>query len=499
MRRVALPAVLLFVVVASAVLPARAQSPENAPTVFVKSRLGFTQYTGENSPAVLQTQCGTACAPGAYGVAMEVGLQWTPTTGASLAYQTAAYPSVAAFDAVPAYYARNYRVRETLQFLTHYRFADLIPRLTPYLQAGVHVTAGRTPLPQAMRHANGPMRVVERWAFGPSFGAGVDVAVNRHFAVFAEVATNVAFPDDALDGQGGFFGADRLSWAGLGLRINSAPLPERFLPASDGSPSVPVAKAPLTLTVDEVGHFEVDVDADASAADEYQWTFSDGSLLEGASVTKQFDARGTYQAAVHGPRGGAPLHTFQVRVRSAPAPLHIDAIRTTPDTLLAGRTIAFEPVLRSGVPVEYRWTFGDGTTAFTRAPVYTYQSPGHYNVTLQVISTAGQATHRRTVVVGGTAEHEHMAPYFVQVGAFSDAERAERYARRHARRLPKPPDIQHDQRTGLYRVGVAFANENKATHTLQRMRQSATFADAFMHHRTPQPAAPPVAERRQQP
>jgi chitodextrinase len=496
MRRVALSVVLPFIVVAFAALPTRAQSPENAPTVFAKSRLGLTQYTGENSPAVLQTQCGAACAPGAFGAAMEVGIQWSPALGASVGYQTANYPSVAAFDAVPAYYARNYRVRETLQLLTHYRFSDLMPRLTPYLQSGVHVTTGRTPLPQAMRDANGQMRVVERWAFGPSFGAGVDVAVNRHLAVFAEVATNVAFPDDALDGQGGFFGADRLSWAGLGLRVNSASLPQRFLSADDEDPVVPVAKAPLTLTVDEVGHFEVDVDDDDPAASEFWWSFSDGSLLEGASVTKQFDARGTYQAAVHGPHGGSPVHTFQVRVRSAPNPLHIDAIRTTSDTLQAGHSIAFEPVLRSGVPVEYRWTFGDGTTAFTRAPIYTYQSPGRYEVTLRVIGSAGQATHRRTVVVGGTAEYEQMTPYFVQIGAFSDAERAERYARRHANQLPKPPDIRHDGHTGLHRVGVAFSSENRATRTLQRLRRSTAFTGAFLHHRTSRPSTPSVAERR---
>ncbi len=496
MRRFCLSAFMLLVAGVVAVQLASAQLRVDAPTVFVKSRLGLTQYTGENSPAVLQTQCGAACAPGAYGAAVAVGLQWSPTLGASVAYQTASYPSVAAFDTVPAYYARHYRVRETAQILAHYRFANLMPRLTPYLQSGVHVTTGRTPLPQAMRGASGQMRVAERWAFGPSFGAGVDVAVNRHLAVFAEVATNVAFPDDALDGQGGFLGADRLSWAGVGLRVNSASLPQRLRPAQDDGPSAPVAKAPMTLTIDEVGHFEMELDTDDPAASEFWWTFSDGTLREGASVTKRFDTRGTYRVAVHGPDSGGPLHTFRVRVRSAPAPLRIDAIQATPDTLQSGHTVVFEPVLRSGMPVEYRWTFGDGTTAFTRAPIYTYQSPGRYEVTLQVISTAGEATHRRTVVVDGSAEYERMTPFLVQIGAFSSAERARRYARRHARQLPHPPDVQYDARTSLHRVGIAYASKEDAARALQQLRQSTAFADAFIHHRTAQPSAPSVAGRR---
>lgn len=496
MRRFYLLVFMLLVAGGLALHPAAAQPLVDAPTVFVKSRVGLTQYTGENSPAVLQTQCATACRPGAYGAAMEVGLQWSPTLGASVAYQTASYPSVAAFDAMPAYYARNYRVRETIQLLTHYRFVDLMPRVTPYLQSGLHVTTGRTPLPDAMRDANGQMRVVERWAFGPSFGAGVDVAVNRHFAVFAEVATNVAVPDDALDGQGGFLGSDRLSWAGVGIRVNNTSLPRQLLAAEDESTSAPVATAPMTLTIDEMGHFEVQVEADDPAPSQFWWTFSDGTLLEGAAVTKQFDERGTYQAAVHGPGRGGPLHTFRVRVRSAPAPLQIDAIQVTRDTLQARRTMAFEPVLQSGMPVEYRWDFGDGTTAFTRAPTYTYQSPGRYDVTLQVISTSGQATHQRTVVVGGSAEYERMAPFLVQIGAFSSADRAERYARRHTRQLPKPPDIHHDTRSGLYRVGVAYASKEDAARTLQQLRQSTSFTDAFVHHRTNLSETPSVAERR---
>lgn len=475
--------------------PVRAQESVDAPALFVKSRLGFTQYTGENSPAVLGAQCtGVACSTSAYGLAVELGLQWSSTVGMSVAYQSASYPSVAAFDGVPAYYARNYRVRETIQLLAHYRFAHLMPRLTPYLQAGAHVTTGRTPLPEALPLANGQMRVVERWAFGPSFGAGVDIAVSRRLAVFAEVATNVTFPDDALDGQGGFLGADRLSWVGIGLRLSTTALPQRLLASTESAAPPPAATAPMTLTVGEIGRFAVDED---DAASRFRWTFSDGSAREGATVTKQFATPGTYQAAVHTADDDEPLHTFQVRVRSAAPPPHIGAIQTTPDAPQPGQAITFEPDLRSGTPVEYRWNFGDGTIAFTRAPTYTYPMPDTYEVTLRVISPAGRATHTRSIVVGHRTERDAAAPYVVQLGAFSSAERAERFARRHAADLPKPPRIQHDAQTKYHRVSITYADEAAATTALQQLRQSAVFADAFLYRRSSASgaSAPSVAGR----
>lgn len=488
----------LSVLVATSVLgwmqPASAQS--SAQTVFVKSRLGLTQYTGENSPAPLTTGC-HACTHSAYGVAGEVGLQWSRHIGVSVAYQTASYPFVAASDAMPSFYTRNYRVRETVQLLTQYRFPDLTPRLTPYLQMGLHVTAGRTPLPEAVPHANGQLRVAERWAFGPSFSAGLDVNVNRYVAVFAEVATNVAFPGDALDGQGRFLGVDRLSWAGVGLRINSMSLPTRFFNTEEPSRSaVPSARAPTSLTVDEVGRFDVETADSDPDAERFRWTFGDGTTREGRTVTKQFSAPGTYRIAVHRADATEPLHTFQVRVRPDAVPLQIDAINTTPDTLRPGESIVFEPVLQRGMPVEYRWHFGDGTVAFTREPVYAYSAPGVYDVTLEVMNAAGSVTTTRTLTVKAPSDSRvAAAPYRIQLGAFSSVERAERFVHRHTESLPKTPTIHRDEASGHYRVVLPYAEEADAARTLRRLRNTMDFADAFMRHEAgPDAAAPSVAD-----
>lgn len=479
-----------------------AQSSPIAPNAYVKPRLGLTQYTGENSPLLLAGPCANAtldCSRSSYGVGLEVGLHVSPAIGASVAYQTANYSSIAALDDAPGY-TRNHRIRHTAQVLTQYRFHTLSPRLTPYVQAGMHVTTGHTPIRDAAAETPNAIRVVERWAFGPSFTAGLDVPLSRHLAVFAEVATNVAFPDDALDGQGGFIGMDRLSWAGVGLKIRNLPLPTRLSPSATPAsppPAVPpAASAPATLAVNEVGRFEIASEADASAASEkstprFRWIFSDGTVREGHTVTKQFATPGSYRAHVRRVDGdaaaGDPLHTFRIRVHRASAPVQIESISISPDTLRPGQPIAFEPILQSGTPAEYRWDFGDGTVAFTRVPVHTYAKPGRYTVTLAVINPAGRASHDFTLEVNAplSAPDARAFPYFVQLGAFSDADRAERFARRHLSRLPQSPFVQRDARTGYHRVGLPYQDVERAREALRALRQRPPFTDAFLQRARP--------------
>ncbi len=466
---------------------AQAQMPSPSLEAFVKPRLGLTQYTGENSPSLLVGPCGSStlgCPRSSYGIGMEVGLQVSPQIGASIAYQTASYASIANLDAAPSY-VRNYRTRKTVQLLTHYRFPDLSAYVTPYVQAGMHVTSGHTPLRTEWSAPQGSVQIVERWAFGPSFTAGLDVSLSRHLAVFAEVATSVALPDDALDGHGGFIGMDRLSWAGLGLKIQNLPLPARFaLPqASQQTPSTPssTATAPSTLAVNEMGRFQIIPDASTGESPRrFRWMFSDGTVREGRTVTKQFAAPGRYHADVHAADDETPLHTFRVRVHPAPAPLRIERVRVLPDTLQPGDSIVFEPVLQSGTPVEYRWDFGDGTTAFTRAPIYAFSEPGTYEVTLEVVSTAGRASRTRAIVVGAGTASEPVGPYRVQLGAFSNAVRAHRFARRHTPQLPKAPLVRHDAQTGYHRVELPYGDAADARAALRLLRRTAPFTDAFL-------------------
>lgn len=478
MLRSLLPFILIF---AFGALPAAAQVPS---TLFVKSRLSLTQYTGDNSGPVLSTACmdgALGCDEAAYGAGLEVGLQFTPTIGASVTYQAASYPHIAAHPATSPLYAQNYRVRRTVQVLTQYRFPDLFTRLTPYLQTGLHVTTGRTPLPGMLPHASGRLRTAERWAFGPSFSAGVDLDVNRHLALFAEATTSFAFPDDALDGTGGFFGTDRLSWAGFGLKVHHLQPPTRWFGAASSRADIVAASAPSTLIVDEVGLFAVESDAAPDAPPHaFQWTFDDDTVHDGRVVTKRFSRPGTYRVTLHRADGGRrePVHTFQVQVRTAPT--RITAVTAAPDSLRPNAPVTFRAETSGPPPRAYRWNLGDGTVAFTAAPTHTYAAPGTYTVELEVHSATDTTTHTRTITVPGPTTR---AAHVVQLGAFSDRARAERFVRRHTDRLATTPAIDYDAASGYYRVQLGFAAEAEARRAVRRLRRTSAFAGAFL--RTP--------------
>lgn len=482
-------AAVLFAIVLLSVPPlAQAQAPLGIQSLFLESRLGVAHYAGENGASPLFAECPAGvdgCRAAAYGAALEAGVRWSPSFSTSLSYQAANYPSIGASDVVPPSYASAYRTRTTVQLLGQYHFADLAPWTTPYLQAGLHVTTGRTPLPDDRLQSTGQLLVGQRWTVGPSVGAGLSFPVSRHVAVFTEATVSLATPDRALDGSGGFWGVDRLGWAGVGLRINSSALPH---PDATGSPDARTvdAVAPRVLTVDEMGRFQVRTAEGLPEDQRWQWVFSDGTVREGRVVTKRFSTAGTYRATLRHRDDGAPLQTFRVRVQPAPPPLRIAAIRVQPESPRAGQPVAFEPVLQSGTPVDYEWGLGNGTKAFTRAPVYTYPTPGTYDITLQVSGPAGQATYARQITVAAAPEpvqpRIERAPVVarVQLGAFSTAARAKQFASRHADRLPKPPDVQEDPRTGLYRVTLPYSDVGTAREALDRLRQTAPFSDAFL-------------------
>jgi hypothetical protein len=480
---------VLFAVVFLNVPPlAQAQAPLGMQSLFLESRLGVAHYAGENGASPLFAECPAGvdgCRAAAYGAALEAGVRWSPSFSTSLSYQAANYPSIGASDVVPPLYASAYRTRTTVQVLGQYHFAEWAPWTTPYLQAGLHVTTGRTPLPDDRLQTTGQLLVGQRWTVGPSVGAGLSFPVSRHVAVFAEATISLATPDKALDGSGGFWGVDRLGWAGVGLRINSSALPQADVATGSTVPMAVDAVAPRELTVDEMGRFQVRTAEGLPEDHQLQWVFSDGTVREGRVVTKQFSTAGTYRATLRHPDDGAPLQTFRVRVQPAPPPLRIAAIRVQPESPRAGQPVAFKPVFQSGTPVDYEWGLGNGTKAFTRTPVHTYPAPGSYDVTLQVSGPAGQATYARqvTVVVPEPVQPRiERAPVVirVQLGAFSTAARAEQFADRHADRLPKAPDVQEDPPTGLYRVTLPYSDEGTARDALRRLRQTASFSGAFL-------------------
>ena len=58
-------------------------------------------------------------------------------------------------------------------------------------------------------------------------------------------------------------------------------------------------------------------------------------------------------------------------------------------------TLSFTPVVSSTLPVDYYWSFGDGTTSPDPAPVHTYPDYGTYTTSLGVTNACGTSTWSR--------------------------------------------------------------------------------------------------------
>jgi len=94
------------------------------------------------------------------------------------------------------------------------------------------------------------------------------------------------------------------------------------------------------------------------------------------------------------------------------------AFNVYPESPVAGREVRFED-LTVGVPTEWRWDFGDGTTSDEQSPYHTFAAAGTYEVKLTAVGGAGTGSRSRTVVVrqrGSGAEAVLFVPVVLSAG-----------------------------------------------------------------------------------
>lgn len=138
---------------------------------------------------------------------------------------------------------------------------------------------------------------------------------------------------------------------------------------------------PLTVEFDATGSTYADGDIVS-----YEWNFGDGSAPRSdvGKVTYKYTKIGNFTTTVkvRTNDGIQKEATILISVRQVPLKSCFEMSKSTGEPPL---TITFNPQCSTGTISKYKWTFGDTVeTSDERRPTHTFNTPGSYEVTLEV-------------------------------------------------------------------------------------------------------------------
>ncbi len=265
------------------------------------------------------------------------------------------------------------------------------------------IWAQRSTSPYLLVGLNGTS--IDAFAFGGTFGAGLDWAVSRQFDVFQQLTFDVPFaevPPGSPVNAFGFFSA------GLRIRIAPSNRPVRSL----------TVEIPDSVIVQQPATFTASADPGAARPITYTWIFDDGYMTTGEVATREFRYTRPYTATVVAEnRDGqvSETHTLLVHppppeATDEPEPVVVEGVLTQPPqiteiygrrTLQVGELENFRVRLDRGAtgPIRYVWDFGDGILSVGNNVTHTYFEPGAYPVSVIARNVAGADTASAVVTV----------------------------------------------------------------------------------------------------
>ncbi|MCY4675031.1 MAG: PKD domain-containing protein [Bacteroidetes bacterium] len=396
LRLVSLALILVIVPGTFAQEYAKKLRPEG--TMFVKPRIGFSGYFGDNeqSPFNFNGDAFDVGSPWNFG--LELGYQLSVPFGISLAYVAGDYPVITQFPARVKdldNVGNDDSFRSSVQAIGRYTFAEATTRNAFYVNFGLSYSFGNVTQEMA------PYTSEESGSgFGPLFGAGVDFAINPRSSLFAELNAGLHFGDEGLDGTSeyGFGGGDLLTALGAGLKVNFT---KAITPPEVGALTCPTG----TVVTDTQVDFSAVTNAEVATQPlELRWEFGTGATATGDSGSHTYTEAGTYEVMfVATNEGGTATGGCTVTVIAPPEILTLTSDKETVSICDEDPSVTFTANSSGSDPLNYTWDFGDGQSSTATNPSHTYDQPGSYTVTLTLTNDAGSDS--RTTVVNVNEEN----------------------------------------------------------------------------------------------
>ena len=392
-RRIILPVVIVLLLLTASSAWAQHLRPEGA--VFVRPKVGLSNYMGDNEKSPLNFN-GDAFRTGfPWGVGVELGYQIYVPFSVSVAFVQGEYPVITQFPPPPARsdddVSEDPSSRTSIQLIGRLSTSDATKRVAPYFNFGFSYSFG------AATQDTPPDFATEEdvSAYGPVLGVGLDIALNPRTSFFLEANSGIHFGDDQLDANAdnGFGGVDLLSTLAVGFKVSFR---KAITPVTMVSAICPA----MDLIPGQQGDFSVMVNDTATDPVTIIWKFGDGSEGSGASVTHSYASAGTYNVVVAAQnKGGGDTSICTAVVKDPAEIVTVTANKTTVSICDGDPSVTFSANVRGDAPLTYSWDFGDGAVSSMVSPTHTYESVGTYTVTLTLSNQGGSDTRSMSVEV----------------------------------------------------------------------------------------------------
>jgi PKD repeat protein len=230
---------------------------------------------------------------------------------------------------------------------------------------------------------------------GASTSYGSNAGETKLWNITGYVQTGVGFyngvgnfQNNGFGGHGGSAAADNTGHGENGIVILKYPL--QLTPSTDFVANVTTGQAPLVVGF---------TDLSGNSPNQWAWDFNNDGIIDSTlqNPTWTYNANGLY--TVNLTASNAYGNTTKSKVAYIAVGQPLVSFTGTPTLIDAGQSVQFTDA-SSGTPTGWNWTFGDGNqTIGTKNPLFTYNVPGTYTVTLNASNMYGYGFGSRVAYI----------------------------------------------------------------------------------------------------